>query len=137
MYMYIFARVKEIGLRQNTRVVNAHSCLSTTFSFSPMVLCSLVPNPHLPFQVFPLSRTSLIHNIIGYRAFLTFIIVKGKKNNNKKTKKKKHQQKQKKRKEKKKEINQNFRLKRLGKPQYIFIIFLFFSLPIYLAFSLT
>ena len=52
--MNIFARVKEIGLRQNTRVVNAHSCLSTTYSFSPLVLCSLVPNPHLPSQVFPL-----------------------------------------------------------------------------------
>ena len=54
IYIYIFARVKEIGLRQNTRVINAHSCLSTTYSFSPLVLCSLVPNPHLPSQVFPL-----------------------------------------------------------------------------------
>ena len=54
MYMYTFARVKEIGLRQNTSVVNAHSCLSTTYSFSPLVVCSLVPNPHLPSQVFPL-----------------------------------------------------------------------------------
>ena len=26
VYEYIFARVKEIGLRQNTHVVNAHSC---------------------------------------------------------------------------------------------------------------
>ena len=51
--MYIFARVKEIGFRQNTSVVNAHSCLSTTYSFSPLVVCSLVPNPHLPSQVFP------------------------------------------------------------------------------------
>ena len=54
IYIYIFARVKEIGLRQNTRVINAHSCLSTTYSFSPLVVCSLVPNPHLPSQVFPL-----------------------------------------------------------------------------------
>ena len=59
--MNIFARVKEIGLRQNTRVVNAHSCLSTTYSFLPLVLCSSVPNPHLPSQVFPLI-TDLIES---------------------------------------------------------------------------
>ena len=38
--IYLFARVKEIGPRQNTRVVNAHSCLSTKYSFLPLVLCS-------------------------------------------------------------------------------------------------
>ena len=59
--MNIFARVKEIGLRQNTRVVNAHSCLSTTYSFLPLVLCSSVPNPYLPSQVFPLI-TDLIES---------------------------------------------------------------------------
>ena len=45
---------KKSAFRQNTRVVNAHSCLSTTYSFLPLVLCSSVPNPHHPSQVFPL-----------------------------------------------------------------------------------
>ena len=87
--MYIFARVKEIGLRQNTRVVNAHSCLSTTYSFSPLVVRSLVPNPHLPSQVFPLITDFIDSQHVRYGAFLTFIIVKGEKktsnNNNNKT----------------------------------------------------
>ena len=59
--MNTFASVKEIGLRQNTRVVNAHSCLSTTYSFMPLVLCSSVPNPHHSSQVFPLI-TDLINS---------------------------------------------------------------------------
>ena len=136
MYMYIFARVKEIGLRQNTRVINAHSCLSTTYSFSPLVLCSLVPNPHLPSQVLPLITDFINSQHYWVSCFSYFHNSYREKKKTTKKQQKKHQQKQKKKKEKKKEINQNFRLKRLGKQQYIFTIFLFFSLPIYLAFSL-
>ena len=138
MYIYIFAHVKEIGLRQNTRVINAHSCLSTTYSFSPLVLCSLVPNPHLPSQVFPLITDFINSQHYWVSCFSYFHnSYREKKQQQQKNKKTKTPTKTKKKKRKKKEINQNFRLKRLGKPQYIFIIFLFFSLPIYLAFSLT
>ena len=126
--MYIFARVKEIGLRQNTNVVNAHSCLSSTYSFSPLVVCSLVPNPHLPSQVFPLITDFIDSQIVWYGAFLTFIIVKGEKKPTTTTTTK--------HKKNKKKIK-NFRLKRLGKPQYIFIIFLFFSLPIHLKMKIN
>ena len=80
--MNIFARVKEIGLRQNTHMVNAHSCLFTTNSLAAgSLFLSSKPTPSFP-NLSPQSRTSLIHNIIWYRApiftFLTFIIVKGK-----------------------------------------------------------
>ena len=74
--MNIFARVKEIGLRQNTRVVNAHSCLSTTYFFLPLVLCSSVPNPHLPSQVFSLI-TDLInsqHYLVSFDNVLLFLL---------------------------------------------------------------
>ena len=56
--MNIFARVKEIGPRQNTRVVNAVCQLSIPscrWFFAPL------PNPHLPSQVFPLI-TDLINS---------------------------------------------------------------------------
>ena len=116
--MNIFARVKEIGLRQNTRVVNAHSCLSTTYSFSPLVLCSLVPNPHLPSQVFPLITDFIDSQHCSVWCFLTFIIVKGKKktsnNNNNKTQTKT-----------KKEINKKLPLKT---PKQTAIYIYYFSL---------
>ena len=114
--MYTFARVKEIGLRQNTSVVNAHSCLSTTYSFSPLVVCSLVPNPHLPSQVFPLITDFIDSQHCSVWCFSYF--------HNSLREKKNQQQQQNTNKNKKK--SKNFRLKRLSKPQYIFIIFLFF-----------
>ena len=127
--MYRFARVKEIGLRQNTDVVNAHSCLSTTYSFSPLVVCSLVPNPHLPSQVFPLITDFIDSQHCSVWCFSYF--------HNSLREKKNQQQQQQQNTNKNKKKSKNFRLKRLSKPQYIFIIFLFFSLPIHLAFNLT
>ena len=117
--MYRFARVKEIGLRQNTNVVNAHSCLSTTYSFSPLVVCSLVPNPHLPSQVFPLITDFIDSQHCSVWCFSYF-------HNSLREKKTSNNNNNNKTQTKTKKKSKNFRLKRLSKPQYIFIIFLFF-----------
>lgn len=51
----------DICLRLNTCGVNAHNCLPTTYSLSPLVLCSSVPNSYLPSQIFRLN-TNLINS---------------------------------------------------------------------------
>ena len=73
-----------------------------------MVLCSSVPNPHLPSQIFPLitDLINLQHYLVSCINFYFSYLQKTK----------------------------NFCLKRLSKPQYFFSLF-FFSIN--LAFSLT
>ena len=128
--MNIFARVKEIGFPQNTHVVNAHSCPLTTYSlkiYNDSLSChwffalQFQTHTFLP-KSFPQSRTSLIHNIIWYRApiftFLTFIIVKGK--NNKKKKKKRKRKKKPNKQTNKQKMNKKPLLKT---PQYFFFTF--------------
>ena len=51
----------DICLRLNTCGVNAHNCLPTTYSLSPLVLCSSIPNSYLPSQIFRLI-TDLINS---------------------------------------------------------------------------
>ena len=51
----------DICLRLNTCRVNAHNCLPTTYSLSPLVLCSSIPNSYLPSQIFRLI-TDLINS---------------------------------------------------------------------------
>ena len=137
--MNIFARVKEIGFPQNTHVVNAHSCPLTTYSlkiYNDSLSChwffalQFQTHTFLP-KSFPQSRTSLIHNIIWYRApiftFLTFIIVKGK-NNKKKEKEKRNPTNKQTNKQKMNKKTKNLCLKRLSKPQYFFFHFFPFAI---------
>ena len=60
----------------NNCVLNARNWLSTTYSFLPLVLCSSVPNPHLPSQIFPLI-TDLInsqHFFVSCNNVLLFLL---------------------------------------------------------------